>query len=235
MGVGKDYNEDLLQAMATGGDGNYYYIESPRQLVDIFQTELQGLTATVGHRASLGIVPQNGVTVAEVLNDLDRTEFGRLKLPNLIAGLPVKVLVRLNVPPMTQRAELCRFRLAWDAPGGRQRQTLHSVLALPAVPAAQWRALAPNAEVHERMTLLLVARLKIQATRHLEQGDREAAWRYVREAKELLGTLSPSAQTEQEMQALATLEASLESDDWILFSKQAKYQHYWQTLGRPAT
>jgi Ca-activated chloride channel family protein len=75
MGVGKDYNEDLLQAMATSVDGNYYYIESPRQLVDIFQTELQGLTATVGHRTSLGIVPQNGVTVAEVLNDLDRTEF----------------------------------------------------------------------------------------------------------------------------------------------------------------
>jgi Ca-activated chloride channel family protein len=36
MGLGDDYNEDLLEAMAQSGDGNYYYIESPQQLADIF-------------------------------------------------------------------------------------------------------------------------------------------------------------------------------------------------------
>jgi Ca-activated chloride channel family protein len=30
MGLGDDYNEDLLEAMAQSGDGNYYYIESPQ-------------------------------------------------------------------------------------------------------------------------------------------------------------------------------------------------------------
>ena len=38
MGVGDDYNEDLLEAMARSGDGNYYYIEvpaaAPRHLPD---------------------------------------------------------------------------------------------------------------------------------------------------------------------------------------------------------
>ncbi len=47
MGVGNDYSEDLLEAIARSGDGNYYYIESPQQLPEIFQTELQGLMATV--------------------------------------------------------------------------------------------------------------------------------------------------------------------------------------------
>jgi Ca-activated chloride channel family protein len=259
MGVGRDYNEDLLQAMAAGGDGNYYYIESPGQLLDIFQTELQGLMATVGHKVSLGVEPQNGVTVAEVLNDLDRTEFGRLKLSNLIAGMPVEVLVRLNVPPLRPTAEsskfrrlddgtfaprvlslgrvaeVCKFRLAWDAPGSRERQTLSAALALPSVPVQDWNALAPNAEVHERVALLRVARLKLQATRHLESGDREAAGRCVREAKDLLGTLAPSALTEQEAQAIAALEASLASDDRTLFTKQAKYQHYERTHTRPIT
>lgn len=32
MGVGNDYDEKLLEAMANSGDGNYYYIESPQQL-----------------------------------------------------------------------------------------------------------------------------------------------------------------------------------------------------------
>src|SRR5262249_46226237 len=46
LGVGDDYNEDLLEAMARSGDGSYYYIESPQQLPDIFQSELKGLMAT---------------------------------------------------------------------------------------------------------------------------------------------------------------------------------------------
>lgn len=37
MGVGNDYSEDLLEAIARSGDGNYYYIESPQQLPDIFR------------------------------------------------------------------------------------------------------------------------------------------------------------------------------------------------------
>lgn len=32
MGLGDDYNEDLLEAMAQAGDGNYYYIEHPQPI-----------------------------------------------------------------------------------------------------------------------------------------------------------------------------------------------------------
>ena len=31
LGLGDDYNEDLLEAMAQSGDGNYYYVEHPSQ------------------------------------------------------------------------------------------------------------------------------------------------------------------------------------------------------------
>src|SRR5262245_30990539 len=110
MGVGNDYNEDLLEAMARSGDGNYYYIESPRQLADIFQTELHGLMATVGHRVVLGLEPQSGVTVADVLNDFDRDHDGRLLLPNLIAGILVELIVRLNVQPRHGVTELLGLR-----------------------------------------------------------------------------------------------------------------------------
>ena len=123
MGVGDDYNEDLMETMARSGDGNYYYIESPQQLADIFQTELKGLMANFGNIVSLGIEPQDGVVLADVLNDLDRLPTGRLKLANLIAGIPLIIVVRLNVPPVSEEKELCHFRLAWNAPDqpGRQK------------------------------------------------------------------------------------------------------------------
>src|SRR5205807_7762864 len=46
LGVGDDYNEDLLTAMATSGGGKYYHIEPPQQLPDLSQTELRGLVPT---------------------------------------------------------------------------------------------------------------------------------------------------------------------------------------------
>ena len=99
LGIGSDYNEDLLEAMARAGDGNYYFIESPGQLPGLFAAELRGLLATVGRNVSLGLEPGPGVEILEVLNELERNSYGRLQLPNLLAGAaPVEVTLRLRVP-----------------------------------------------------------------------------------------------------------------------------------------
>jgi Ca-activated chloride channel family protein len=80
LGIGDDYSEDLLAAMARSGDGNFFHIESADQLPEIFETELSGLSATLGQRVSLGVEPQAGGRVMDVLNDLDRTNTKRYKL-----------------------------------------------------------------------------------------------------------------------------------------------------------
>lgn len=233
MGLGDDYNEDLLEAMAQSGDGNYYYIESPQQLPDIFQTELKGLMVTSGKMVSLGVEPQNGVTVAEALNDLDKLPSGRLKLPNLVAGMPIIVVVRLNVPPMTREAELCSFRLAWSSPKKDGRQELRAALRLPAVNATTWDALAANVEVQERAALLLIARFKKEATRCLERGDREGAVRWIKEAKRILADAPTTPEISREAQALALVEEHLESGAWDKFRKHAKYQSHQRRQSKP--
>ena len=161
MGVGDDYNEDLLQAMALAGDGHYYYVESPTQLVDIFQTELQGLMDTLGQKVSLGFDPRTGVIVSDVLNDLERAPTGRLKLPNLVVGMPVIVVVRLKLPPISARSDLIEFRLAWDAPRNGGRRVLRAALeGLPAAPMAQWSTLPEDVEVQTQVALLMIARAR---------------------------------------------------------------------------
>jgi Ca-activated chloride channel family protein len=232
MGLGDDYNEDLLEAMARSGDGNYYYIESPKQLPDIFQTELKGLMATFGNTVSLGIEPQDDVTVADVLNDLDRLPSGLLKLPNLIAGMPIIVVVRLNVPPTAQERELCRFRLAWNDPGQSERRETTAPLSLP-VMAASWESLAPNMEVQERAALLLIARSKKAATLCLESGDFEGALRCLKEARAILASAPDTPEMRREAQALAEIEAYIESGDSIKFLKHAKYQAHLQRRSQP--
>jgi Ca-activated chloride channel family protein len=235
MGVGNDFNEDLLQAMARAGDGNYFYIESPRQLPDIFQTELQGLVRTMGHYVSLGIEPQDGVTVLDVLNDLERTSYGRLKLSNLIGGIPIEVVIRLNVARPNRLGELCRFRLAWNDPHCVERRSLTSPLILPWVSSAEWSRLAPNPLVQEHIALLQIARLKKQASEHMDKGNRESARRCLQAARELLTTIPSASVANDEAPAIARIEASLESGDFLRSAKEAKYQHYWRTRSRPQT
>jgi Ca-activated chloride channel family protein len=223
LGLGDDYNEDLLQAMAQSGDGNYHYVETPRQLPDLFQTELHGLIATRGTSVSLGLEPQGGVEVADVLNELEKNEYGRLKLSNLLAGLPVRVVVRLQIPPMSGAAELCRFRLAWNEPG-RSRQSLRVALRLPAVDGAQWQALAESDEVREQAALLLVARAKQEATRCQEKHDRAGAERWLKQARAVWADAPQTAEVAREGEQLAEVEADFAGGKWDKFQKRAKYQ-----------
>ena len=236
MGVGNDYNEDLLEAMARSGDGNYYYIESPKQLADFFQTELLGLMATVGRGVLLGVEPQSGVEVLGVLNDLDRDPGGRLMLPNLIVGMPVEVVLRLRVPPQQGTADLCGFRLTWlDARQGEQFQT--ATLRLSAVSAAEWEQLPADARVREQAALQTAGRSKRESSRSMETGDAEAAQRWLTQAREALNGLERTATVLQEEEDIAAVEGKLQSGDRAGHAKMAKFQHHLRSRSRnrPAT
>lgn len=231
MGVGNDYNEDLLEAMARSGDGNYYYIESPQQLPDIFQTELQGLMATVGHTVSLGIEPQGDVKVVDVFNDLDRNRQGRYKLPNLVVGNPIEVVVRLRVPAMTvQAADLCYFRLAWNDPQQQHRQKVRAALHLPVVSSAQLE-FPLNPEVQQQVARLMAARAKQEVVRNLDRGDYAAARLSLEAARVQVSAAPVSAKMSMELEAMAALDADLASFDLTRARKKATYQSYQARRG----
>lgn len=61
MGVGLDYNEDLMAGMADQGAGNYYFIDQPNTVVSIFASEFDGLAKTVARNTSVVISLADGV------------------------------------------------------------------------------------------------------------------------------------------------------------------------------
>lgn len=233
LGVGDDYNEDLLESMAMAGDGNYYYIESPVQLADIFQTELQGLMATLGQKVSLGLEPAEGVEIVEVLNDLDRAPTGRLMLPNLVVGMPIPIVVRLRVPPMATGGQVLAVRLAWDAPRTGGRHVARARLGeLPTVSMAEWSALPENPEVAEQVALLMVARAQKEAARSAELGDVSGSLRWLNTARAAASSIAGSPVLTDELSVLADLERSLGSLSKQAFVKQAKYRSYQHRQAR---
>lgn len=238
LGVGNDYSEDLLEAMARSGDGNFYHIESPDQLPTIFQAELQGLMATFGKTVSLGIEPQNGAIVADVLNDLDKTSYGRLKLPNLVAGNSIFVVIRLNVPALSgfalnQETDLCRFRLAWNAPNHPKRQTLHITLRLPVLSEKQRANLPLHPEVQEQIALLTAARARTEAIQEIDRGDVLSARQRLANACDAVFSAPTSDATRQEISLLRDLEDGLSKGDSTGSRKKALYQRYSRQRSQP--
>jgi Ca-activated chloride channel family protein len=235
FGLGDAYNQDLLEAMAAAGDGNYYYIDSPQRLPNIFQSELHGLFATVGEDVRLRIAPAPGVALLDVMNDFEVNEAGEHQLPNLVTGMPIEALVRLRVAPASgpDRREVCDFAVTWSSPDHVEQQLVKAGLSLPVVSPDVWFRLAPNTNVEEVALSLAVARLKKQYAQSVDARDLWSAKQWLAEARNLLDQSPNSSIVDQEREMLAALERDLEEGRAHSSSRRARYEYYRRRRSKP--
>ena len=229
MGIGDDYNEDLMESIALAGDGNYYYIQDPAQLEGIFAKELLGIKGTVGQKASIGVKTQGNVELVDVFNDLTKTNYGNYKLPNLIAGNSIDFVLRLKIQPSTQSRPLVEFRLAYDSILTETREISHYSLTLPVLTSSQLNQFPFNDEVREKVLQLIASRAREEAVRNLDNGDIASARRSLKTMKEKISVtfganLSP--QMEKEIEQLDSLEQDLEEGKNQEMRKRSSYERY---------
>lgn len=226
MGVGKDYNEDLLEIMATRGDGNYYYIDTPDQLPEIFTSEMQGIMGTVGRNVTLRVELQGDVELADIFNDFELTPQAEYKLPNLVMANTFNVVMRLRIPPQSQAKELCKFRLSWDYPEQTERQRLWASLTLPAVADAQLTEFPLDEEVQRQVILMLAARAKREAIAQVDAGNYQAASQILQNTHHQVLAAPASPLVVEEAQALLDLDQDLQARRVQEFRKSSHYQSH---------
>lgn len=95
-GLGNDFNEDLMLAMARAGGGNHYYGESADDLMEPFQQELDLLANLALRRVDLHATVPKGMNI-DVLNDL-RSSGAGWRLPDLAWGAEAWAVLRITVP-----------------------------------------------------------------------------------------------------------------------------------------
>ncbi|AUC62521.1 Ca-activated chloride channel-like protein (plasmid) [Cyanobacterium sp. HL-69] len=234
MGIGDDFNEDLMQGMALSGDGNYYYIQNPDQLPSIFSAELQGIMATIGQKVSLGIKALSSVELVDVFNDFEKTEFGRYKLPNLIAGNHIDVVLRLKIPAMSKSVPLLKLRLAYDDNETQSRKVFHHQLELPVVNSTQLNNYPFNEEVKAKVAQLMASRAKEEAIKSLDSGDMEGSRQRLQMAKqEIMYSGISLEMMAPEMAEMDNLLQDLEEGNRQSMRKNAQYQNYQKRRNRP--
>ena len=100
FGVGTDFNEVLLTAMATAGGGNYYYIAEAQSITDYITSEVGEALDVVARDVSLEITAPEAVAV-ESLSPFGFEQRGQrtvVNLGSLVAEQVVQVVLRLNFP-----------------------------------------------------------------------------------------------------------------------------------------
>ncbi len=100
MGLGLNYDENLMMNLAEYGAGNYYFIESPSQLSSIFEKEFGQILATVAKDASIYLSLATGVELKNVYGYAHSIENGRVRinLGDIFGGMERNILIKLEAP-----------------------------------------------------------------------------------------------------------------------------------------
>ena len=225
LGVGEDFNEELLEALAEAGDGNYHYSPTAEQMPTLFQEELKEQRLVLGSRAKFRVVQRaRGVRVLPPLNQLREEPQGCYRLGNLVAGKSQRLVFDVIVPnDLPTDQPLLTLELEWrDAEGNAQAVTCE--WSLPRVSEAAYLKLPPHQEVMLERCLLQATQQKRLAAEALDRRQLIAALHLFENALTVLEPVAHHPAAGRMMESLKRLRAQAKDGEYAHSSKQAKYE-----------
>lgn len=132
VGLGLDYNEDLMEALAEYGRGQYYYVKNGSDLDTVFAGELQSIQATVATNSEIRLTPLcPGVEIAEVYGYATQKD-GQdtvIRMADVFGGDQRKMVARLRVPAgQTGTLNLVRVTMNYNDTDTRARKSAEIIL-----------------------------------------------------------------------------------------------------------
>jgi Ca-activated chloride channel family protein len=223
MGVGMDFNEDLLAHMGSEGGGAFYFIDYPDQASQIFDQELGDMLSVVGQNLEITLTLSPDVQMVRQLNTYpaDATDRGTtFRLGDLYAEEAKSLLLELRIPALEElgEVELARLRFDYDELGeeGVAHQTLVLPIAAKIVPEADYdKDQVPNPEVVRMALLLRAARAREEAIGHADRGDFRQAMETLEEVADAIhgaGLDDDELQAEHDM--LRERAVDMEMGEW---------------------
>jgi Ca-activated chloride channel family protein len=239
IGIGGDFNEDLLMPMAQAGGGNAWHVEHAEDMQRIFSVELEGLIAQVGHTVTLALVPADGVRIVDVLNDFELNETGRYKLPNLQAGSPLEIVVQLRVPAQAAgtHLRLLDLKLGYTPQAAKSAEVCRQFLEVEFAAEDQVAALPQNTDIVKAVRMLMNARARREAVAYMDAGQFDLSMEVVASSisltRQAYMSMPADAEMSEELRSLEELSGSLgdRSKD-SMTRKQSSYRAYDLSRGR---
>lgn len=184
LGVGIDYDERTLDALAVRTSGRLYHLGDPRAMAAALHDELGLLTGTVASDAVLEVVPAPGVRLTGA--DGARFDWGgsgtlRIPLGALYGGQHREALVRVHVDPSVfvstrDSRPLASVRLRFRDPADGDVERVQEVVARAGLTDdAREVAARGNARTQSIATIQEAAKLELAASDAANRGELQAA------------------------------------------------------------
>lgn len=186
IGFGPQFNEELLRDMSVAGGGNYWYIESPDRMTDIFAEEIEGLVALAAQNVSVEIRPVHpraaGVTLLQHYPFSRTPEGGWLvTLGDLYATSPKALGAIVHVEEVGElgKTQVAEVRVSSDAITAEGVE--HRVVTLPVIANLDG---SDHVEpvVERTFVRFQAAQAREDAVQQADRGDFDAASRSLRQA-----------------------------------------------------
>lgn len=230
FGVGEDYNEDLLQAMADKGGGHYFYLRGPDDLVPSFRQELGELLELVARDVTVEVrVPGAAV---ELLNDYGSESLSdgvRVRLGELAARERKALVLKVTTRPAEVGAELpIEAVLMYREPDlGRGRELRFRPLSLRHAEDRRVDAQERDFAATKAVGLVYAARAKQEAATLNRQGRYEEARRVLeRTAERIAGYAGADPELGEAVRQLRDLAERAVEPTAAAMLKEATYAAY---------
>ncbi|MEM9952621.1 MAG: VWA domain-containing protein [Chloroflexota bacterium] len=186
MGLGKDFNEDLMMEMANAGGGAFYFVESPEVTPEIFKEELTGLLSVVGQNLTISITPHgNEISSLRQLNaypvDIQgqQTQF---RLGDIFANEVKTLVLELSIPALKTLGQISIATLRFEYDEIIGETTKHHSEDFDVKINIKEAVESPdlNVEVQESVLLLQAANARRDAVREADKGNYQEASQILR-------------------------------------------------------
>lgn len=177
IGVGDDYNEDLMAGLAEASDANYYYVRDTETLPEIFAKELGGMLAVAARDVRIEILCPNGVKPLGFIGRAERFENQKamVNLSQFTTGQNRYLLLRCLVNGA--KSELARVNVKYkDELADGSEQSASRVASIDFTDDQTVSEKSVNGEVVAQKELILTAVAKDEAMAQADAGNyRQAA------------------------------------------------------------
>jgi Ca-activated chloride channel family protein len=217
LGLGEDWNEDLLDEVAEASGGKADFIETPDAIADYFQEAVQRMQATVVQNAQLilrlvnGVVPRQVWRVTPMIENLGyrpiSDEDVQVALGEMDKDEGVSLLVELLVSPRPEGAfRIAQVEVNYDIPALNLTGEKAKVDVMLDFTADAQQAREYDAQTMNLVEKVTAFKLQTRALNAAKMGDTEEASKQLRAAATRLLQVGEKKLAEAAIQEAQNLE-----------------------------
>jgi Uncharacterized protein containing a von Willebrand factor type A (vWA) domain len=210
FGLGSDYNEDLMTSMAESGQGNYYFIEHPEDIVRIFEKELRTIKEVIAKQSILEIALPRSIEIERVYGV--KHEIGDNKiycyLNDIFSNETRSLLIRFRIKNRNTLPIVFHTTFSYWSPSQEKKITLRNTIEQQYTDNILKYNSHHSDWIEEQVAIFESNELAEMALREADKGNYEEAKKIVRKQTEYIQSKSHVLQKSMPLQKASQANAA---------------------------